>query len=41
MSALIDKLVQDAKALDIETMTPAELEQLEGYAHERAGVVRD
>lgn len=31
MSLLIDKLVQDAKALGIETVTPAELERLEGY----------
>lgn len=40
MSSLIDKLVQDAKALGIETMTPDELEQLEGYANERAGIIR-
>lgn len=31
MSALIDHLVQDCKALDIETMTPEELQRLEGY----------
>lgn len=29
MAALIDSLIQDAKALDIETMTPAELARLE------------
>jgi hypothetical protein len=32
MSLLIDHIVQDAKALGIETMTPAELEDLKnGY----------
>lgn len=32
MAMLIDHLIQDAKSLSIETMTPAELERLEGYA---------
>ncbi len=32
MTLLIDHLIQDAKALGIETMAPAELERLEGYA---------
>jgi hypothetical protein len=31
MSRLIDSLIADAKELGIETMTPAELERLEGY----------
>lgn len=31
MSTLIDRLIQDAKALGIETMTPAELGRLAGY----------
>lgn len=32
MSLLIDHLIQDAKSIGIETMTPSELERLEGYA---------
>lgn len=32
MALLIDYLIQDAKSLGIETMSPAELERLEGYA---------
>ena len=31
MSRLIDNIVQDCKAVGIETMTPAELERLSGY----------
>lgn len=31
MSALIDQLIQDAKALGIETLPPAELSRLAGY----------
>lgn len=32
MALLIDYLIQDAKSLGIETMSPAELQRLEGYA---------
>lgn len=32
MALLIDYLIQDAKSLGIETMSPAELDRLEGYA---------
>lgn len=31
MSRLIDSLIEDARSLDIETMTPNELARLEGY----------
>lgn len=31
MARLIDSLIEDARALDIETMTPQELARLEGY----------
>lgn len=32
MALLIDYLIQDAKSLGIETMSPSELQRLEGYA---------
>lgn len=38
MSALIDHLVQDAKALGIETMTPQEIDQMMRMEHERGKV---
>ena len=46
MALLIDYLIQDAKSLGIETMSPAELERLEGYAkqfgrNENARLYRD
>ena len=31
MSRLIDNIVQDCKAVGIETLTPSELAKLEGY----------
>lgn len=34
MSRLIDRLIDDAKLLGIETMTPAELEKIKGYEKE-------
>lgn len=37
MTQLIDHLIQDAKALGIETMTPLELERLSGYEKQIGG----
>lgn len=34
MSVLIDSIVQEAKSLDIETLTPSELEELKNMWHE-------
>lgn len=37
MSVLLDGLIQEARNLDIETLTPAELERMRQYAQENKG----